>query len=151
MLSADDSGRLLWDCVDIVQSRRRTTCTEHVSKKIRPSERLELYIRLIFGKSENSRRLWLFLDAALCLQFEASAYSGAFILTVDNFSFCTYSWSFFACSSSFFAYSWSFFAYSGKVRLIRALTDCEQRSFTVSKEGFSSFLIYLPKTRFLQP
>ena len=42
------------------------------------------------------------------------AYSGAFLLTVDNFSFSTYSWSFFAYSFSFFTYSWSFFAYSGK-------------------------------------
>ena len=32
-------------------------------------------------------------------------------------------------------YSWSFFAYSGKVRLIRALRDCKQRSLTVSKKA----------------
>ena len=37
------------------------------------------------------------------------AYSGAFLLTVDNFSFFTYSWSFFTYSFSFFTYSWSFF------------------------------------------
>ena len=37
------------------------------------------------------------------------AYSGVFVLTVENFSFFTYSWSFFAYSFSFFAYSWSFF------------------------------------------
>ena len=49
------------------------------------------------------------------------AYSGAFLLTVDNFSF--------------FTYSWSFLAYSGKVRLIRALSDCKQRSLTVSKKA----------------
>ena len=36
---------------------------------------------------------------------------------------------------SFFAYSWSFFAYSGKVRLIRALRDCKQRSLTVSTKA----------------
>ena len=36
------------------------------------------------------------------------SYSGAFLLTVDNFSFFAYSWSFFAYSFSFFAYSWSF-------------------------------------------
>ena len=29
----------------------------------------------------------------------------------------------------------AFFAYSGKVRIIRALTDCKQRSLTVSKEA----------------
>ena len=62
------------------------------------------------------------------------AYSGAFLLTVDNFSFFTYSWSFFAYSFSFFTYSWSLFAYSGKVRLIRAFRDCKQRSLTVSKK-----------------
>ena len=56
------------------------------------------------------------------------AYSGSFLLTVDNFSFFTYSWSFFAYNFSFFAYSGSFFAYNGKVRLIRALRD-------VSKEA----------------
>ena len=33
------------------------------------------------------------------------AYSGAFLLTVDNFSFFAYSWSFFADSFSFFTYS----------------------------------------------
>ena len=37
-------GRLLWDSVEIAQNRRRTKCTEHASKKIRPSKRLELYI-----------------------------------------------------------------------------------------------------------
>ena len=62
------------------------------------------------------------------------AYSGAFLLTVDNFSFFTHSWSFFAYSYSFFTYSWSFFAYSGKVCLIRSLRDCKQRGSTVSKK-----------------
>ena len=56
------------------------------------------------------------------------AYSGAFLLTVGNFSF-------FAYSFSFLTYSWSFFAYSGKVLLIRALRDCKQRSPTVSKKA----------------
>ena len=56
------------------------------------------------------------------------AYSGASLLTIDNFSF-------FAYSFSFFTYSWSFFAYSGKVRLIRALRDCKQRNLTVSKKA----------------
>ena len=63
------------------------------------------------------------------------AYSGAFLLTVDNFSFFTYNWSFSAYSFSSFACSWSFFVYSGKVRLIRALRDCKQRSLTVSKKA----------------
>ena len=56
------------------------------------------------------------------------AYSGAFLLTVDNFSL-------FACSFSFFAYSWSFLTYSWKVRLIRSLRDCMRRSLTVSKKA----------------
>ena len=51
-----------------------------------------------------------------------------------SFSFFTYSWSFLAYSFSFVTYSWSFLAYSGKVRLIRALRDCKQRSLTVSKK-----------------
>ena len=63
------------------------------------------------------------------------AYSGTFLLTVDNFIFLTYSWSFLAYNVSFFAYNWSFFAYNGKVRLILALRDCKQRSLTVSKKA----------------
>ena len=62
------------------------------------------------------------------------AYNGAFLLTVANFSFFNYTWSFVAYSFIFFAYTWSFFAYNGKVRLIRALRDCKQRSLTVSKK-----------------
>ena len=56
------------------------------------------------------------------------------MLTADKFSFFTSSWSFFACSFSFFTYSWSSFAYSGKVRLTRALRDCKQSNWTVSKK-----------------
>ena len=63
------------------------------------------------------------------------AYSGDFLLTVDNFSFFTCSFSLFAYSFSLRAYSWSFFAYSEKVRLIRALRDCKQRSLTLSKKA----------------
>ena len=37
------------------------------------------------------------------------AYSGAFLLTVDKFSFFTDNWSFFAYSFSFLTNSWSFF------------------------------------------
>ena len=37
-------GRLLWDSAEVARNRRRTTCTEHASKKIRPSKTLELYI-----------------------------------------------------------------------------------------------------------
>ena len=60
--------------------------------------------------------------------------SGAFLLTIDKFCFFTYSWSFLAYSFSCFTYDWSFFAYNGKVRLIRALRDCKQRSSTASKK-----------------
>ena len=63
------------------------------------------------------------------------AYSGAFLLATDNFGVFAHSWSFFAYNFSFFTYSWSFFAYSGKVRLIRALRDCKQRSSSVSKKA----------------
>ena len=62
------------------------------------------------------------------------AYSRAFLLSIDNFSFFTYNWSFFAHKFSFFTCSWGFFAYSGKVHLIRAFRDCKQRSLTVSKK-----------------
>ena len=81
---------------------------------------------ILFGQKKNwGMRLFAY-------SWKLPAYSGAFLLTVDNFSFFTYSWSFFAYSFSFFTYSWSFFAYSGKVRLIRALRDCKQRSLTKS-------------------
>ena len=62
-------------------------------------------------------------------------YSGAFLLTIDTFSFFAYSWSFSAYNCSFFTYNSSFLAYNGRVRLIRALRDCKQRSSTVSKKA----------------
>ena len=71
-----------------------------------------------------------------CLQFEASCLQLSFFyLQLTALAFFTYKWSSFAYSFSFFTYSWSFFAYSGKVRIIRALTDCKQRSLTVSKKA----------------
>ena len=78
---------------------------------------------------------FLFGCGFFAYSWKLPAYSGAFLLTIDNFSFSAYSFSFFAYSFSFFTYSWSFFAYSGKVRLIRALRDCKQRSLTVSKKA----------------
>ena len=63
------------------------------------------------------------------------AYSGAFLHTIDHFSFFAYNLSFFACKFSYFAYNWSFFAYSGIVRLIRALRNRKPRSLTVSKKA----------------
>ena len=71
----------------------------------------------------------------LAYRWKLPAYSGAFLLTVDNFSFFTYSWSFLTYNFSFFTYNWSFFAYSGKVRLMSVSTDREQRSSTVSKKA----------------
>ena len=63
-----------------------------------------------------------------CLQLEASCLQWSFLLTVDNFSFFTYSW-------SFFALLYLQLGASGKVRLIRALRDCKQGSLTVSKKA----------------
>ena len=62
----------------------------------------------------------------------------AFLLTVGAF---------FAYSFSFFTYSWSFFAYSGKVRLIRAFTDCKQRSLTVSTKAATVSKEASPRTK----
>ena len=76
------------------------------------------------------------MDAAFfAYSWKLPAYREACLLTVENFSFFAYSWSLFAYSFSFSACNWSFSAYSGKVRLIRDLTDCKQRSLTVSKKA----------------
>ena len=88
------------------------------------------------GNDENHENRGCKTDAvSFAYSWKLPGYSGAFLLTVDNLSFSTYSWSFFAYSFTFFTYSWSFFAYSGKVRLIRALRGCKQRSLTVSKKA----------------
>ena len=97
------------------------------TKTLRDSELLR---RCVFYYAPHSEGCGFF-----AYSWKLPAYSGAFLLTVDNFSFFTYSWSFFAYSFSFFTYSWSFFAYSGKVLLIGALRDCKQRSSTVSKKA----------------
>ena len=81
-----------------------------------------------FGTHANIQNLPHFGCSFFAYSWKLPAYSGAFLLAVDNFSFSTYSWTFFACR-------WSFFAYSGKVLLIRALRDCKQRSLTVSKKA----------------
>ena len=62
-----------------------------------------------------------------CLQLEASCLQWSF-LTVDNFSFLL------TVLASLLTVL-AFFAYSGKVRLIRALRNCKQRSLTVSKKA----------------
>ena len=59
--------------------------------------------------------------------FYLQSTSLAFLLTIGAFSLTVL--------FSFFTYSWSLFPYSGKVRLIRALRDCKQRSLTVSKKA----------------
>ena len=65
------------------------------------------------------------------------AYSGAFSLTIDNYSFLLTIGAFLLVALAFLLTVGAFFAYNGKVRLIRALRDCEQRSFTVSKRTLS--------------
>ena len=76
-------------------------------------------------------RLFLLTHGSFLLTVER------FLLTIDHFSFSTYNWSFLAYSFSFLTYSnsWSFFAYSWKVRQIKVLRDCKQRSLTVSKKA----------------
>ena len=59
ILSVDEFGRLLWDSVETSQNCRRTKYTEHVSKKIRPSKRLELYI---FQKDLVAIVLWKLVE-----------------------------------------------------------------------------------------
>ena len=87
--------------------------------------------------------------ANLAYSWKLLAHSGAFLLTVDNFSYFAYSWSFFTYNFSFFTCSWSCFGYSGKVRLISALRDCKQRSLTVSKKApTASKKASPPKNRF---
>ena len=64
------------------------------------------------------------------------AYSGPFLLTVDNFSFFYYSWSFFDYNISFLLTVGAFLLTVGKFLLIRALKDCkQQRSLTFEKDG----------------
>ena len=68
------------------------------------------------------------LDAAVLLTV------GSFLLTVELFDLQSTTLVFVTYSFCFLTYNWSFFAYSGKVRLIRALRDCQQRNLTVSKK-----------------
>ena len=89
---------------------------------------------LLLSRFQSGFALLLIGCRFFAYNWKLPAYSGAFQLTIDNFSFVTYNWSFCAYNFSFFAYIWSFFAYSGKVHLISALRDCKQRSFTVSKK-----------------
>ena len=49
----------------------------------------------------------------LAYSWKLSAYSGAFLLTVDNFSFFTYNLSFFAYSCSFFCLQWESASHKG--------------------------------------
>ena len=84
-------------------------------------------------------RPWRWGETSGCGFFAYScklpAYSGAFLLTVDKFSFLLTVGAFLLTVLAFLLTVWSFFAYSGKVRLIRALRDCKQRSLTVSKKA----------------
>ena len=78
--------------------------------------------------------IWI-LDAAVLLTV------GSFLLTMELFysqltiiAVALTVGAFSLTALAFFTYNWSFFGYSGKVRLIRALRDCKQRSLTVSKK-----------------
>ena len=61
------------------------------------------------------------------------AYNGASLLIVVFGSF-TYIWGCFAYSFSSFTCSCRFFVYNGQLLLVSTLTDCKQRSSTVSKK-----------------
>ena len=67
---------------------------------------------------------------------------GSFLLTVELFDlqltilvFCLQLEFFLLTALAFLLTSGIFFAYGGKVRLIRALRECKQRSLTVSKKA----------------
>ena len=76
------------------------------------------------------------LDAAFFgHSWKLAAYSGAFLLAVDNFSFLLTVGAFLLQFLVFLLTVGAFFAYSGKVPLIRALRDCKRRSSTVSKNA----------------
>ena len=60
------------------------------------------------------------------------AYSGSFLLTFDNLVFYL-QLEFFLLTALAFSLTVEL-AYNGKVRLIRALRDCKQRSWAVSKK-----------------
>ena len=75
-----------------------------------------------------------FLDAAFLLTIGSFLLAvELFLLTIDNCSFLTYSWSCILTALASLLTVGAFFAYSGKVHLRRALRDCKQRSLTVSK------------------
>ena len=60
---------------------------------------------------------------------------GRFLLTVEVFYLQLCLGAFFGYNWSLFAYNWRFSTYSGKVRLTSPLTDCKQRSSTVSTKA----------------
>ena len=112
-------------------SKRKTARTQRISGVEDPYKVVDSGM----GFLVRSLCLGVFFDLGLfrgCSFFaygwKLPAYSGAFLLTIYFFSFS-------ADNFSFFTYNWSFFAYNGKVRLIRALRDCKQRSLTVSKKA----------------
>ena len=63
-------GRFLWDSTEVAQKRRRPIFSEHASKKIRSSKRLELYIFLnvVQNCQKMLRRMDLDCDPAGHLQ-----------------------------------------------------------------------------------
>ena len=77
------------------------------------------------------------------------AYSGAFLLTIDSFSFFTYSWSFFfpLAVLAFSLTIGAFLLTVGKCVLISASRDCRQRSSTLSKKAPRASKKASPQTR----
>ena len=82
-----------------------------------------------------SKNRFFFGCGFFAYNWKLPAYSGAFLLTIDNFSFLLTVGALLLTVLASLQYNWSFFACSGKVRLIRALRDCKQRSLTVSKKA----------------
>ena len=63
------------------------------------------------------------------------AYSGASLLTANNFSFFTYNIGAFLLTILAFLLTVGAFCLQWEVRLMRALRDCKQRRLTVSKKA----------------
>ena len=106
------------------------------SKTILPFSCCPLIVLWILGGSQRGGFQTAFGCGIFAYSSKLPAYSGAFLLIIDIFSFFTYSWSFF---TYFFSFSYLplelFLLTVGKVCLTSALRDCKQRSWTVSKKA----------------
>ena len=72
-----------------------------------------------------SASLWMRLCA---YSWELPAYNGAFLLTIENFSFSTCSWSFFTYSWSFFSLQWESASNKGLKGLQAKKLNCKKKS-----------------------